>query len=174
MQEPGTVDEGEADYSDEDQNDQQDDAFSNFVDQSQISSSRALSSRRNSIVLQDALLSGNPAEGSLLDASQPHEKVCDVAGVTPKLYADIAKDDKEQKKISTDCEDFAVIAFWDLNSEDNLFKCSRHFYVPCPKKRTVHELCGTEIHEFLFVSQHTRNANKDVFFYFEGAEVEIN
>ena len=120
LQEPGTVDEGDADDSDDDDNDQQDDAtISGFMDMSYIASSR---STRSGGTGQDGLLLGDPAEESLLDAKKPHEKVDAVAGVTPKLYADIAKDDTEQKKVVNNfmgCEDFAVIAFWDLDSEDN-------------------------------------------------------
>ena len=57
---------------------------------------------------------------NLLDMEKPHEKVDPLTGVTPKLFADLAKDNDEQKKLANkfmECEEFAVIAFWDLEND---------------------------------------------------------
>ena len=62
-------------------------------------------------------------------------------------------------------EEIAVIAFWELSDNGlDKFECSRHFYVPNPKKRMTRDIKGTELYNVLYVSPH----NKDVFFFFEG------
>ena len=69
-------------------------------------------------------------------------------------YADIAVDNKLQEEAVNkfwEGEEIAVIAFWDQNEGGN-FSCSRHFYVPNPKKRAVREVAGKELYEVLYLS----------------------
>ena len=73
-------------------------------------------------------------------------------------------------------DEFAVVAFWDLNvdkvsqvsnqkkDEQNKFICTRFFCIPNPKKRTIQDSDGTELHQVLYTSTHTN----DIFFFFEG------
>ena len=63
-------------------------------------------------------------------------------------------------------EELAVIAFWDKIDGGN-YSCSRHFYVPNPKKRVVREVAGKELYEVLYLSKHCN----DIFFFFEGPEI---
>lgn len=73
-----------------------------------------------------------------------------------------------------ECEEFAVIAFWALHETVDKFKCIRHFYIPNPKKRMVKDVGGTELYEVLYLSNHSSNKNKEIFFFFEGPQIENN
>ena len=68
-----------------------------------------------------------------------------------------------------DAKDLAVIAFWDLDPEEDKFKCSRFFIVPSPMKRTIKEVGdGSTLSQILYSSQH----NKEVFFFFMGYDIK--
>ena len=63
-----------------------------------------------------------------------------------------------------DAKELAVVAFWDLDPEDDKFKCTRFFIVPSPMKRTIKEVGTATLSQILYTSQH----NKEVFFFFMG------
>ena len=65
------------------------------------------------------------------------------------------------------CQEFAVVAFWDYSQEDDQFKCTRFFIMPNPMKRTIKESEGTKLDQVLYSSPH----NKEVFFFFKGYEI---
>jgi len=65
------------------------------------------------------------------------------------------------------CKEFAVIAYWDLDLETELFECSRFFVAPSPMKRIVADSDGTKLSQVLYTSTH----NKDVFFFFKGHDL---
>ena len=67
-----------------------------------------------------------------------------------------------------DCNEFAVVAFWDLDKTD-VFVCNRFFIIPSPFKRSVMDAKGTSVHQVLFTSEHT----KDVFFFWRGVEMSL-
>ena len=66
------------------------------------------------------------------------------------------------------CKEFAVVAFWDLDKDTDLFICKRFFIAPSPMSRTVKDCDGTKIEQVLFTSHHT----KDVFFFYKGREIQ--
>ena len=65
-----------------------------------------------------------------------------------------------------DSEEFAVVAFWDLDETD-VFECTRFFIVPYPQLREIKRVQGSILFEFLQVSEHT----KEVFFFFKGRDM---
>ena len=80
-----------------------------------------------------------------------------VMGVVSKHYANIAKDQSLHftDSVLANSREFAVIAFWDLDSTDECFKCSRFFIVPNPMKRTVKNCLGTKLEQVLYSSPHS-------------------
>ena len=123
------------------------------------------------------VIPGASGPQSMIEQDRPHELIDELAGITPKLFADIAPDHEEQQKMVQkfmDCEEFAVIAFWDLDPEQDVFSCTRHFYVPNPKKRMTRDVNGTQLYEILYLSKHGRNRDKEIFFFFEGPLVEVD
>ena len=67
-----------------------------------------------------------------------------------------------------DAKELAVIAFWDLDPEEDKFKCTRFCIVPSPMKRTIKEVGTTTLSQILYPSQH----NKEVFFFFSGYDTK--
>ena len=70
-------------------------------------------------------------------------------GIAPSHYAkiekDVSRDNSLEKRMRAymDCKEFAVLAFWNLNEELNLFECIRYFIVPNPMKRTIKDVNGS-------------------------------
>lgn len=65
-----------------------------------------------------------------------------------------------------ECQEFATVAFWDLDALTDQFNCTRFFIMPNPMKRTIQDVEDTQLDQVLFSSPHT----KDVFFFFKGFE----
>ena len=66
------------------------------------------------------------------------------------------------------CEEYAIMATWELEKQTNRFVCKRFFLIPNPMKRLVINASGTELYQILYSSPHT----KDVFFFFKGYAVQ--
>ena len=62
-----------------------------------------------------------------------------ISGVAPLPYAKIQKSTSQRLAIRSymNCTEFAVIAFWELQKDDDTFKCIHFFIVPNPQKRMV-------------------------------------
>lgn len=97
-----------------------------------------------------------------------NEEVDQLAGVAPEHYANIGMSKSQFliERALMNCKEFGVVAFWDLSSEDDQFKCSRFFIAPNPMKRTIKDSQGTKLDQILYASPH----NKEVFFFFKGYE----
>ena len=65
--------------------------------------------------------------------------------------------------------EFAQVAFWDLDKENNQMVCKRFFIIPNPMKRMIVDKQKTRLYHILYVSEHT----KDVFFFFKGYKVDL-
>ena len=78
-----------------------------------------------------------------------NETVDPLIGITPTHYANIEKDVSRDNSLENkmraymNCEEFAVLAFWNLNEKLNLFECIRFFIVPNPMKRTIKDVNGS-------------------------------
>ena len=68
-------------------------------------------------------------------------------GVQNQHYADIQKSKSNVLGSETrqECNEFAVVAFWDLDKTD-VFVCNRFFIIPSPFKRSVMDAKGTTVH----------------------------
>ena len=98
------------------------------------------------------------------------EEVVDpISGVSATHYANINKSKSQQLAIKAcmDGKELAVIAFWDLDPDDDSFKCKRFFILPNPMKRNIIDTEGTQLDQVLYESTHT----KEVFFFFKGYEM---
>ena len=74
-----------------------------------------------------------------------NEETDPVTGVSPAHYADIAPDDDPESTADlAGSTEFAVIAFWRLDSEER-FECFRFFIVPVPLKREIQNSEGTKL-----------------------------
>ena len=62
------------------------------------------------------------------------------------------------------CEEYAIVSFWDLEEQSDKFVCVRFFLIPNPMKRMVMDSDGTQLYQVLYSSPHTN----DVFFFFKG------
>ena len=94
-------------------------------------------------------------------------------GIQNNLYADIelnATAEKLSAKTRKSCKEFAVVAFWDLQKDTDVFKCSRFFIIPDPVKRIIRELNETVVYQILFVSDKT----DDVFFFWKESEETLD
>jgi len=95
------------------------------------------------------------------------EEVDVLSGVTPLHYCNIGKSASQSlySLALQNCKSFAVVGFWNLNSEsDDTFTCNRFFIIPNPMSREVKSVSGTHLWQVLYSSPHT----KDVFFFFKG------
>ena len=94
-----------------------------------------------------------------------HEKINAVTGVSAKHYANVVEDMyyKTGTTAMTECENYAVIGFWNLE-EDDTFKCDRFFVLPNPYKRMIKHRQDTELYQVLYTSQHSG----EVFLFFQG------
>ena len=59
-----------------------------------------------------------------------------ISGISPEHYADIKEDEVPVGTDFRNSEEFAVIAFWELD-DDEKFECKRFFIVPIPLKREI-------------------------------------
>ena len=86
-------------------------------------------------------------------------------GIKNKHYADLVKsgNDAVSAQARQNCKEFAVVAFWDLDPQTDVFKCTRFFIIPDPVKRIIRDVCGTVVYQVLFVS----NKTDDVYFFFD-------
>ena len=86
----------------------------------------------------------------------------------PTHYANVSKDNEQHVSDSAfhGSKEFAVVAFWDLDPEDDQFKCARFFIVPHPMKRTIENCEGTKLEQVLYFSPNSNE--KDVFLFFKG------
>ena len=68
-----------------------------------------------------------------------NETINKVSGVSAEHYANVVEDlnYKDGSNAMTECENYAVIGFWDLQEDDDTFKCVRFFVVPDPYKRMI-------------------------------------
>ena len=95
-----------------------------------------------------------------------NENINEVLGVSPEHYANVVEDSnyKDGFNAMTECENYAVIGFWDLKKVSDTFKCVRFFVMPDPYMRMISKCDDTELYQILYSSQHS----KDVFLFFEG------
>ena len=89
-----------------------------------------------------------------------------IAGVEPLHYADIKQSPSQRQmvRVQMNCQEYAIVATWDLDPDTDKFICSRFFLIPNPMKRMVKKASGTELFQVLYSSPHS----KDVFFFFKG------
>ena len=106
---------------------------------------------------------------NLYKDSNLFQDVDQLTGICPTHYANIQESTSQRlaMKAAMDCREFAVVAFWDLNAEDDTFKCVRFFIMPNPIKRTIMDKGNTKLDQILYTSSHT----KDVFFFFKGYQM---
>lgn len=92
-------------------------------------------------------------------------EVSKLLGIQNSHYADIKNSSSNElsSQAREDCDEFAVVAFWDLTSVDT-FKCNRFFIIPNPHKRIVKDSSGTLVYRVLYTSEQTQ----DVFFFYKG------
>ena len=99
-----------------------------------------------------------------------HEHVDVITGISPKVWAHIQKSPQQTNQIRArmNCEEYALVAFWDFDVQKDQMVCERFFMIPNPLKRMIQGKKGTELNQVLYVSEHT----KEVFFFFKGYEVD--
>ena len=105
------------------------------------------------------------AEVKLYTDKSLFQEVDKLLGIQNQRYADLAVSRATDLSLEArqDCEEFAVVAFWDLLPTD-VFQCSRFFIIPNPKVRIIRDVRGTLVYQVLYVSPHT----KDIFFFWKG------
>lgn len=71
-----------------------------------------------------------------------NEQVDQVEGIEPEEYAKIGKSTSQYfaNRSYMECQEFATIAFWDLDTLTDQFKCTRFFIAPNPMKRTIQDV----------------------------------
>ena len=92
--------------------------------------------RKLSFADTEKIVEENKAE--LYKEKNLHLDIHSVSGVSAKLYANVVEDlyYRTGTTAMTECENYAVIGFWNLE-EDDTFKCDRFFVLPNPYKRMI-------------------------------------
>ena len=82
-----------------------------------------------------------------------NETINNFSGVSAEHYANVVEDihDDGASNAIVNCENYAVIGFWDLQ-EDDTFKCVRFFLAPDPYMRMIKNCEGTELYQVLYSS----------------------
>ena len=75
------------------------------------------------------------------------EEVDALAGIKVDEYA--VFEENNEKEDNMDVE-IAIIGFWNLKEEENVFRCAHSFFVPNPVKRQVTDIDGTVLYQVLF------------------------
>ena len=74
-----------------------------------------------------------------------------------------AQDDDQVSNAMRTCQEYAVIAYWELESVTDTFECARFFFVPNPCTRTIRKGENSNLRQVLYSSPHSN----DVFFFYK-------